>query len=178
MSLCWVPSWWVSWRRRSTTRGSFFLFIFRVTKRFGKKSPNFLKSSPNSLQAIERPKYLQQSSVWKPKTCTWNHFWNLWKLWQTMFWNCSFGWKLNKVTLTKSSPKFCHFFGLLHHSKNYNEPPKEAQLKKKISESGHPVNFCFYQTIFEPAKYWINKSKSENGMLSSPTSLLIPQTFE
>ncbi len=39
-----------------------------------KKSPKFLKNSPKSCQVERKPKYLQQSLIWKPKTSTSNHF--------------------------------------------------------------------------------------------------------
>ncbi len=52
---------------------SFISFVTRVTRRLEKKLPNVSKNLPNQ----KRPKHLQQSSIWKPKTSTANHFWNL-----------------------------------------------------------------------------------------------------
>ncbi len=52
---------------------SFISFVTRVTRRLEKKIAKFFKKLPNQ----KRPKHLQQSSIWKPKTSTTNHFWNL-----------------------------------------------------------------------------------------------------
>jgi len=42
-----------------------------------KKLPNIPKSSQNSFQAKRKLKYLHCSPIWKSKTSTSKHFWNL-----------------------------------------------------------------------------------------------------
>ncbi len=75
------------------------------------------------------PKYLDQS--WKFKTSTSNHFWNFKILKTNHTLNRLLWWKCKKIAYAKSSPKCCHFLGLLQHFK-INEHPKVSQLGEKL----------------------------------------------
>ncbi len=103
----------------------------RVTRQLYKKLPNF-QIIAQKVTKSKRPKYLQQSSIWKPKTSTSNHLKILKYLQQTMFWNCLFRWKCNKFAEIKSSPKNCHYFGLLHLFKKSQWASKSNPTGKKL----------------------------------------------
>ncbi len=79
-----------------------------------KKSPNFSKSSPKSLQVkkgqniynkaqFESQKHLHQTTFETSKNQQ-----------QTMFWNCLFRWICNKFATAKKQPKMLPFLLLLH----------------------------------------------------------------
>ncbi len=72
-----------------------------------------------------KPKYLQQSSIWKSKTSTSNHLKDL-KIptQQIMFWNCLFRYKYNLL-----KQKVAVILGYFVSSKNHNESQKVVQWK-------------------------------------------------
>ncbi len=96
-----------------------------------KKLLNFSKDSPKSHQSQKRPKYLQQSWIWKSKTSTSNHFWNL-KIPtnKPCFETAYLGKNVINLLKQKVAQKVTIIFGYVILSKILNEPPKVAQLAK------------------------------------------------
>ncbi len=101
------------------------VWMIPSVRRWLKKCPNFVKSSPNSPRAknakinyikaqFESLKHLHQTTFATKKY-----------LQQTVFWNSLFCWKSKNNGLSKKRPKILPFFGYFIFSKNHN---KVAQL--------------------------------------------------
>jgi hypothetical protein len=104
--------------------------VLRVTKRYGKNSPNFSRSNQSSLQAkrcqniynkvqFKSPKHLQQTTLETLK-----------HLQQSIFLNCLFRQKCINLLKPKVTQNVTISLGYFIFSKNHNEPPKVAQLAK------------------------------------------------
>ncbi len=96
-----------------------------------KKSPNFSKSRPKSLQVNKGQNIYNKAQFESPKHLHQTTFETLKFLQQTMFLNFLFGWKCNKFALTKSSQKCHHYFGLLHRFKKSYRASKSSPIGKK-----------------------------------------------
>ncbi len=125
-----------------------------------KNLPNFLKNSPKSCQVKKMKKYIQQSSFWKTKTLHQTTFKTLKYIQQIMFSNCN---KCNKFAQTKSSPKSCHYFGLLHLFKKSYWASKSSPIGKKIAQSGHPDAECRYAGGRYPECHGAQKFAKQTG---------------
>ncbi len=100
--------------------------LYKVTRWFGKKLPNFLKSSQNSCQDRKVPKYLHQSSIWKSKVSKWNQFWSINIL--------CFKIVYRGKNVKKCSPKCYHFLRLLHFQKRKSQgAPKSSPIGETFS---------------------------------------------
>jgi hypothetical protein len=95
----------------------------------------------------KRPKYLQQTSIWMPKTSTLTHFWNL-KIPAT---NCLettyIGEKLINLLRQKVAQNAAISLDYFIFSKNHNAPPKVAQLAKNCPIWSPCLYYCDISAI-------------------------------
>ncbi len=103
-----------------------------------KNHPIFSKSCQNSLQAKKAKTSTTKLNLKALKHLHHIAFETLKYLQQTMFWNWLFKLKCNKFIQQKVAQNFAIYLGYFIFSKNHNQPPKVAQLAKKIAQSGHP----------------------------------------
>ncbi len=127
----------------------------RVTRSFGKNRQIFQKVA----QKVSKPKNakIKQSSNWKSKISTSNHFWNLKYLQQTMFWHAYLGENVIDLLKPKITQNVAITLGYFIFSKNYNEEwtSKSSPIGEKSPNLVTLLNGSF-PTIPGWPEFWKN----------------------